>query len=70
MASEINAMLSEGTIEEYPVRMGFFTYPFMILKINGNSHFIMNLKSLNQFIICTQFKMTTTKQIREGIQPG
>ena len=53
-----------------PENKGFFTYPFLIPKKNGESHFVMNLKPQNQYITCTNFKMTTLKQIREAIHQG
>ena len=61
MASDVSSMLSEGTIEVGPGNKGFFTYPILIPKENGESHFIMNLKPLNQLSTCTKFKMTTLK---------
>ena len=70
MTSEFNLMLSEGPIELGHGNKGFFTYPFLILKKNRESHFIMNVKPLNQYIACTKFKMMTLKQIREAIHPG
>ena len=68
MTSEVSPMLSEDTIELGPGKKGFFTYPFLILRENVESHFIMNLKPLNQYINCTKFKMTTLKQGRPFIQ--
>ena len=70
MVLEVRSMLSEGIMEIAPRNKGFFTYPFLIPNNNGESHFIMNLKLLNQFNTCTKFKMTTLKQIRETIYPG
>ena len=70
MASEIRSMLSKDTIEAGPGNKGVFTYPFLITKKNGESHFIMNLTMLNQFIACTKFSMPTLTQIREAIHPG
>ena len=67
MTSEVSSVLSEGTTEVGPGYKGFFTYPFLIPKKNWESHFIMNLKTLNQLYTCTKFKMTTLKQIREAI---
>ena len=61
MASEVKSVLFEYTMEVGPGNKGFFMYPFLIPKKNGESHFIMNLKLLNQFITCTKFKMTTFK---------
>ena len=63
MASEIRSMLSESTIAVGQGNKGFFTHPFLIPKTNEESHFIMNLKPLNWFIMCTKFKKTTLKQI-------
>ena len=67
MTSEASSMLSEGTKELGPGNKGFFQYPSLIPKKNAESHFIMSLKSLNQYITCTKFKMTTLKQIREAV---
>ena len=61
MTAEGSSMLSKGTTELGPGNKGFFTHPFLIPKKNGESHFIMNLKPLNQHITCTKFKMTTLK---------
>ena len=69
MTSEVSSMLSEGTIKFGPGNKVFFTYPFLISKKNGESHFIMNLKLLNQYISCTKLKMATLKQIKEAIHP-
>ena len=70
MAWEVRSILSKGTMEGGPGNKGFFTYPFLIPKRNGESQFIMNLKLLNWFITCTKFKMTILKQKREAIHPG
>ena len=70
ITSEVSSMLSEGTIDLGPGNEGFFTYPFLISKKNEESHFIMNLKPINQVITCTKFKITTLKQIREAICSG
>ena len=70
MASEVRSMLSRGTIGVGSGNKGFLTYPYLIPKKNGESHFIMNLKPLNWFLSCTKFKMTILKQIREAIHPG
>ena len=51
MTSEARSMLSEGTIGVRLENMVFFTYPFLIPKKNGESHSIMNIKPLNQFIM-------------------
>ena len=66
MTSGVSSMLSEDTIELGPGNKGFFIYPFMIPKKKGESHFIMNLKPLNQFITCTKFKITTIKHLRKA----
>ena len=70
MASEVRSVLSKDTTEVGPGNKIFLTYPFLIPKKNGESHFIMNLKLLNQFITWTKFKTTTLKQIRKAIHPG
>ena len=70
VSSEVSSMLAKDTTELGWGNKGFFTYPFLISKKNGESHFFMNLKLLNQFITCTKYKMTTLKQIREAICPG
>ena len=46
MASEVRTMLFKGTIDIGPGDKGFITYPFLIPKKKGESHFIMNLKLL------------------------
>ena len=56
---QINAI--QGTRVDGPGNKEFFTYPFLIPKKNGESHFIISLKPLNQFITGTKFKMTTLK---------
>ena len=63
-------MLSEYTIKLGLVNKAFFSYPLLIPKENGKSHFIMNLRPLNQYITWTKSKKTTLKQIREAILPG
>ena len=70
MSTEINTMLSDGTIELCLGNKGFFTYLLIIPKKNGLSCIIINLNPLNQFITCAKLKMTTLKQIRETVQPG
>ena len=69
IASEVRLMMSEGTIEVCPGNKAFLTYPSLIIKKNEKSHFIMNLKPLNQFITCTKLKITTLKEIWEAICP-
>ena len=54
MTSEVTSVLSDGAIEAGPGNKGFLTYPFLISKKNKESHFIMNLKLLNQFITYTK----------------
>ena len=70
MQGAITDLLKEGNIERGPLNKGFFTYPFLIPKKDGQLRFIMNLKPLNRYIKCTKFKMTTLKHIREAIRPG
>ena len=57
ITSEVRSMLSKVNTEVGPGNKGFlhtpFHYPFLIPKKNGKSHFIINLKPLNQFITCT-----------------
>ena len=68
--ADVRSILSEGIIDLGPGNKGFFTYSFLIPKTNEEIHFIMSLKLLNQYITCTNFKMTTQKQIREAIHLG
>ena len=63
-------MLSERAVDLCLGNKGFFIYHFIIPKKNGMSCFVMNLKSLNQFITCTGFEMPTLKHIMETIHLG
>ena len=60
---KINTMFFKETIGVGSKKQRFFICPFMNAWKNSFSHFIMNLKPLNCFITCTQFKTVTLKQI-------
>ena len=68
MTSELSSMLSNGTLELGPWNKGFFTYPFLIHRKNWESHFIMNLKLLNQFITCTKFTASFASSVKAVYQ--
>ena len=71
MTSEISSMLFKGTKELGSQRTRDSLHiPSQFPRKNGESHFIMSLKPLNQFITCTMFKMNTPKQKGEVICSG
>ncbi len=70
MKLAVQDLLKEKNIELAPMNKGFFTYPFLIPKKNGDLRFIMNLKPLNKFVRCTRFKMLTLKQVKQTVRPG
>ena len=53
MASDINSMLSKGTMEVSPGKKKFFTYLLMTPKRIGRGT-LLYMKLLNQFIIQTK----------------
>ena len=61
---EVSLLLSKGPIEEIiPTIPGFYSSMFVILKKNGGSRLVFNLKKLNDFIQAPHFKMETLQEV-------
>ena len=66
----INELLEKRAIVEVSHDMpAFFSRVFLIPKKNGKLRLIINLSSLNQWLVHTTFKMDHARVIREAIAP-
>jgi hypothetical protein len=63
--NSIQLMLKQGAISKCsPVKNQFISRFFLTAKKNGNKRFILNLKSLNQFMTLPHFKMEDIKTVK------
>ncbi|XP_039305200.1 uncharacterized protein LOC120357772 [Solenopsis invicta] len=71
MKKQINELLQKGAIQpckKYEDQ--FFSRIFLVPKPDGSSHFILNLKKLNEFIKTEHFKLEDIRTARDLIQPN
>ena len=68
---EINRLLIKGAIKAVSFLQDQFLSPyFLVDKPSGGKRFILNLKSLNNYIVCEHFKMEDLKTVSYLVSPG
>lgn len=66
---KVSLLLKKGAMEEVPpTTPGFYSSMFVILKKNGGSRPVFNLKKLNNYIQAPHFKMETLQEVTKQIK--
>lgn len=65
---EVEALISKGAVERcLPSRDQFISSYFLLPKADGTRRFILNLKSLNKFLVTSHFKMEDSRTVKKLI---
>ena len=72
LGNAIEALVAKGAVERVsnPESPGFYSRLFLIPKKDGSLRPIIDLSTLNTFIVKDHFKMETTASIRAAVLPG
>ena len=72
LAQEVQNLLLKGAVEEVspPFTPGFYGRLFCVQKSSGGWRPVLDLSSLNQFLLVRKFKMETLASIRQVVRPG
>ena len=72
ITQEIDSLLGKGALQRLlsPQEEGFVSNIFLVPKSEGKWRLILNLKSLNQFVIHEHFKMEDIRCVRDLLNKG
>lgn len=73
MADAISHLVAINAIQPVPVEQrgqGFYSQLFLVHKSSGGWCPILDLKSLNRYVIYRRFKMHTLSSILDSVHPG
>ena len=71
LEEEVNNLLLKRAVERiYPESPGFYSRIFLVPKKNGKMRLIIDLSTLNKFVMTQSFRMETQKKVRNSIQPN
>jgi hypothetical protein len=63
-------MLQKGAVVEVPQMQGFYSSLFLVSKKDGGMRPVINLKSLNEFIVPHHFKMEGIQTVKDLLKSG
>ena len=70
LAEEVNNLLQKRAVEEIiPESPGFYSRIFLVPKKNGKLRLIIDLSTLNHYVLTQSFRMETQKKVRNSIHP-
>ena len=69
---EVSSLISKGAVDRvrYHSSPGFYGRLFVVPKASGGWRPVLDLSSLNTFLVYNHFKMETASSIREAVRPG
>ena len=72
LQQEVDLLLAKEAIERvrHPESLGFYSRVFLLPKKNGKLRPVINLRPLNQCILCPHFQMETVASISSAVRPG
>ena len=70
ISEEIESLLIKGAIQESKTPDGFISNIFLVPKSEGRWRLILNLKALNEFVLCKHFKMEDIRCVKDLITKG
>lgn len=68
LETEVQLLLEKGAIERTPPTRGFYSHLFVVPKATGGFRPVLDLSSLNQHVITTQFRMETVKTVMAAVR--
>ena len=68
--AEVSSMLLKGAIEEVQFQRGFYSRMFVVPKPNGKFRPIIDLSTLNNYIVKRKFSMQTVASVLQSVRTG
>jgi len=70
LLTEIKALVDKRALVPADPSPGFYSHLFVVPKNNGGFRPVIDLKRLNQYIVCPSFRMETPQSIRRQLRVG
>ena len=70
LTQELQHLLQKGAVEPAPQSPGFYSRLFLVQKASGSWRPIIDLSTLNGYVISSHFHMETPKSVLRSIRPG
>ena len=67
---EVLELINKSAIELAPNNPGFFSRLFVVPKASGGWRPVIDLSTLNKYVICNPFKMETPRSVLAATRPG
>ena len=70
MVEEVQNLIAKGAVEPAPPSPGFYSRLFVVQKASGAWRPVIDLSTLNNFVVKTKFKMETVQSVLASVRQG